>query len=259
LAAVAAFFLVFLPKAFVVVTMGSAWAPASPMADPVAGFARLAGAGAILVVLVTSIARHSASERVRWAACVAAVVVAILGVVAALAVPFQPLGAFLLVAHWGLAAGYLAGGIATPPHFFLASPPPPRWLDLFFALHLLSALLWTWWLVLHPDWMTSAGMGASWVPGPMADIARLFARFAAIGALLIATSLLLANHAESTRVRWAAWLAMTGISLSLVAAGLYRVLFGGPTNPSIWIAMLWLHVALSAAYLFVYILRRQEI
>jgi hypothetical protein len=254
LAAVAAFILVSFPNGFARMAMAG-WNLSSPMAPPAEAFARMAGVGAILVVLVTSIARHSASARVRWAARIAVLVVSILMAVVAALVPFQPLGVVLLAVHLFFAAAYLVGGVAPPPQFFNWNPPR-RYLDVLYMIHAGLAAMLAFWLLLYPASFTDNAMGVPWTATPieMAEITLTFARPAAIGAILVVLSTLLAVRAASVRVRWAALLAM--LTISLVAVGIAWQMI--PLQP-LMIVMLVAHGVLAAAYVLIDIFYRHEI
>lgn len=77
------------------------------------------------------------------------------------------------------------------------------------ALSLVLALL----LLFYPDWFTELMTGFAWTPGQMAEVAKVYARFTAVGLVLIVVGTSFARRSASTRVRWVAVVSMSLISL----------------------------------------------
>lgn len=118
----------------------------------------------------------------------------------------------------------------------------PNWIFLVHAaLSLVLALL----LLFYPDWFTELVTGVTWTPGQMADVAVVYARFSAVGLILIVLGTSFARRSASTRVRWVAVVSMVLISLVGLAVS-FRIPFQPlknlalVTNAIFVLAYLWI-------------------
>lgn len=82
------------------------WLP-GPMAEIAAAYARLTAVGLILLALVTSFARQSASPRVRWVAVISMLAISGVKLGVALLIPFQPMKWALIGVALGFGIAYL--------------------------------------------------------------------------------------------------------------------------------------------------------
>jgi hypothetical protein len=86
-------------------------------------------------------------------------------------------------------------------------------LNFIYLLHAAVALVLSLLLLFYPDWFTEIVTGVTWSPGTMADVAVVYARYTAVGLILIVLGTSFARQSASTRVRWVALVSMIVISL----------------------------------------------
>jgi len=89
-------------------------------------------------------------------------------------------------------------------------------LNFIYLVHAALALVLALLLYFYPEWITPMVTGITWVPGDMAEVAKVYASFTAVGLVLIVLSTTFARQSASTRVRRAAVWCM--ILISLLAA-----------------------------------------
>ena len=214
-----ALLLLFMPDWFSQMIMGIPWVQGD-MADAATVHARFAAVGLAVVVSATSFARQSSSSRVRWAAILSLMVVLLLAVlVAALTIPFYRLKVLAIAGNAILLLAYLyvrifeSDSIGLPPPITPPDPASGRALNFIFLVHAVLALVLALLLLLLPVWFSQTVMGIPWVPGQMADAATVYARFAAVGLVLVVLVIARARRSPSTRVRRAAAVSMAILSL----------------------------------------------
>ncbi len=118
-------------------------------------------------------------------------------------------------------------------------------LNFIFVLQAALALVLALLLLFYPDWFTELVSGVSWAPGQMAEIAKVYARFTAVGLVLIVLGTSFAGRSASRRVRWVAVVSM--IVISLVGLGVSFLIPFQPlqilalvTNAIFLLAYLWI-------------------
>ena len=126
-------------------------------------------------------------------------------------------------------------------------------LNFIFLAHAALAIVLALLLLSFPDWLTEVATRTPWQPGPMAEIAALYARLTAIGAILIALVTSFARQSASPRVRWVAVISMLAISGVTLGVALFI-----PFEPMKF-ALAGVAVAFLAAYLWIMLFRRSEV
>jgi hypothetical protein len=99
-------------------------------------------------------------------------------------------------------------------------------LNFVFLVHAAFALVVALLLFFYPDWFTQMVTGVTWAPGPMGDIAEIYARFSGAGLVLVVIATSAARLSAYTNVRLVAVLSM--IMISVVALVVSYIV---PFNP----------------------------
>ena len=116
-----------------------------------------------------------------------------------------------------------------------------------FLVHAAVALILALLLFFFPEWFTQMATGVTLAPGAMADVAVVFARYAAMGLLLIVLGTSFARTSASTRARWVVvWsmgmISVVGVLVSLMVPFYPMQIVGVVLNAIFVLAYWWVWV-----------------
>lgn len=127
-------------------------------------------------------------------------------------------------------------------------------LNFVFTVHAALALVVALLLFLYADWVTPIATGIPWTPGQMADAAELYARFCAVGLLLIVIATSFARLSGYAQVRLLAVHSMILISVIAMVVSYLFVPFHPLQTLSLLVNLLFI-----ATYILILVFNYKEI
>lgn len=98
-------------------------------------------------------------------------------------------------------------------------------LNLIFVVHAGLAAVLAALLLFAPDWFAQMVMGVTWASGEMADAAKVYARFAAVGLILVVIVTTRARQSSYYSLRYATTVCMAIFSLLGLLVALFWIPF----------------------------------